>query len=209
MVRDLARSVLAAPSRPGLPEGDGGPVVVVPGIAAGDVMMRPLRRFLRRLGHDVRSADLGVVTDDVLRLSDALTDRVVSIADQTGRPVALVGWSIGGLLAREVARFQPASVRTVITFGTPVYGGPSYTVLAPLYDEAKLASIRAMIDERHALRIERPITAIRSVADGIVASEACIDPDAENIAVASTHLGMPFDPTVWKLVAERLGAGPS
>lgn len=97
--------------------------------------------------------------------------------------MALVGWSMGGVLSRETARRRPDLVAQVITFGTPVLGGHAF------------APIRV------------PITAMWSRRDGVVSPRACIDdfsPNVVNVEVSSTHLGMGIDPDVWLEVARRL-----
>lgn len=186
--------------------------MLVPGFGATDFSLLPLRGLLRRLGHDVRTAGLGRVSDDVVGQSARVADIVRSLRTETGLAVALVGWSIGGVLAREAARDAPDVVRRVVTMGTPVVGGPSYTALAGRYSGEQLAEIRAAIAERSRVAIEVPITAVWSSNDGIVNPEACIDhdsPDVEHVEVTSTHLGMGVDPDVWAVVAERVGVAPT
>src|SRR6476469_7484762 len=86
------------------PRGDGGVVIDVPGWLAAEVTNAPLRRFLARLGHDARSWGLGVNRGRPERDARLLANKVLTAAAESGRPVALVGWSLGGLVAREVAR---------------------------------------------------------------------------------------------------------
>jgi hypothetical protein len=132
---------------------------------------------------------------------------VAVIRRETGRDVSLIGWSIGGVIARETARDHPELIRRVITFGTPVEGGPSYTALAFRYGDERLAEIRAGVEDRAKTEIVVPVTAIWSRNDGIVAPAACIDHrngTAENVEVSGTHVGMSIDPDVWRIVARRL-----
>ena len=143
--------------------------------------------------------------------TERLANAVAGVASATRRPVAIVGWSLGGVLAREVARDRPDIVSQVITFGTPVVGGPSYTALSGYYSAERLAAIRAEIAGRNRRPIDVPVTAIWSPNDGIVTPEACIDErtaHAAHVTVSSTHLGMGIDPDVWAVVAQRL-AGPT
>lgn len=204
--RDLLRLAVELPTLGALPRGDGSPVVLVPGFGAGDASFAPMRLLLRRLGHDVRSARLGRTGDDVPELAGRVAALATAISSETGRPPALVGWSIGGVLAREAARDAPNVVRRVITMGTPVVGGPSYTALAALYSDDRRAAIQAEIAERNRTPIRVPVTAIWSPNDGIVNPAACQDDaqDVEHVRVASTHVGMGVDPVVWRVVAERL-----
>lgn len=207
MGRDLAKLVWHSPALRNLPRGDGGPVVCVTGFGAGDVSLAPLRALLRHLGYDARPAGLGRVSDDVEAQTVRLGTQVAELAEQCGVPVALVGWSIGGVVSREVARRYPSAVRRVVTFGTPVEGGPSYTALAWRYPESKLEEIRAEIERWKPVPIASPISAIWSRNDGVVNPAACIDhhsPHVEHIEVDATHLGMGYHPQVWTVVADRL-----
>jgi pimeloyl-ACP methyl ester carboxylesterase len=125
-------------------------------------------------------------------------------------PVALVGWSLGGVLAREVARERPAIVRCVVTLGSPVIGGPKYTKAAPFYERIlneDLDAIEQIIDKRNQIPIRVPITAIYSRRDGVVSWEACIDRYNEHcrhIEVDATHLSLGFDPKILKLVSRAI-----
>ena len=190
------------------PRGDGGVVIDVPGWLAAEVTNAPLRRFLARLGHDARGWGLGVNRGRPERDARLLAKKVLAAAAESGRPVALVGWSLGGLVAREVARQHPDAVRRVVTYGTPVVGGPTHTVGARHYgpDESqRITRLAQALDAEHP--IEVPVTAIVSRRDGIVSWRACIDRtsrDVEHVEVRSTHLGMGLDPDVWSVVAERL-----
>lgn len=204
--RDLVRLAVQSPWLGSLPRGDGSPAVLISGFGGGDGSLAPLRLLLRRLGHDARPAGLGRIGDDVQEQTTRVQELTARITAETGRAPALVGWSIGGVIAREVARESPATVRHVVTFGTPVHGGPSYTALAWRYGADELAAVRAAIAERERVPIEVPVTAIWSPNDGIVTPRACRGSGAEEVRVTSTHIGMGLDPDVWKVVARRLAA---
>jgi predicted alpha/beta hydrolase family esterase len=206
-IRETVRLPLAALRLSRGTRGSGRPVLMVPGLGATDESMLPLRLYLRRLGHDARAAKLGRVNDDVDAQYQRVVERVERLAASSGDQVALVGWSIGGVLAREAARDVPGVVTQVITFGTPVVGGPTFSVVARRYDAATLRAIGQQVDERNTTPIRVPITAIWSRNDGIVDPAACIDrlsPNVENIEVSSTHFGMGLDPDVWHHTATRL-----
>ena len=204
----VPRLVAASARLARAPRGDGGVVVDVPGWLAAEVTNAPLRRFLARLGHDARGWGLGVNRGRPERDVRLLAKKVLAAAAESGRPVALVGWSLGGLVAREVARQHPDAVRRVVTYGTPVVGGPTHTVGARHYgpDESqRITRLAQRLDAEHP--IEVPVTAIVSRRDGIVSWRACIDRtsrDVEHVEVRSTHLGMGLDPDVWSVVADRL-----
>jgi hypothetical protein len=202
----LARS----PQLARAPRGDGGPVIDIPGWLSPEAAMAPLRRFLRHKGHDVRPWGLGVNTGNPERDVEILAPRVSALAEQTGRPVALVGWSLGGTVARETARRVPHAVSRVVTYGTPVIGGPTWTIGAGSSGPEENARIRALVDELDRTNpITVPITAIFTRRDSVVDWPACIDrtsPDVEHVEVTSTHAGMGIDPDVWETVATRLAA---
>lgn len=206
----LPRLLVAAPRLRRAPRGDGGVVLDVPGWLAGEASGAPIRGYLRWLGHDARGWGLGTNRGRPERDAQRLGRQVLALAEEHGRPVALVGWSLGGLIAREVARQHPDAVRRVVTYGTPVVGGPTHTIGARSYgpDESqRITRLAERLDAAHPIRV--PITALLSRRDGIVDWRACIDRtslDVEHVEVASTHLGLGVDPDVWSVVAERLAA---
>ena len=202
--------VVRAPDLRRIPRGDGSPVIDIPGWKAPEASMAPLRTFLRRKGHDAQGWGMGTNQGQPESDTLLLAEKVEATAARTGRSVALVGWSLGSVIAREVARAIPHAVRKVITFGTPVIGGPTYTLGARSFGAKECQRISALTDELERTRpITTPITAIFTRADRVVSWPACIDrrsPTVEHVEVGSTHLGMGLDPDVWAVIAERLAA---
>jgi pimeloyl-ACP methyl ester carboxylesterase len=205
---EVARLVAATPTLGRAPRGEGAPAVLVPGWRAPPASMIPLRNYLRFLGHDARDWELGVNEGRPERDAPRLAEQVERIASVVGRPVTLVGWSLGGTIARETARQAPAAIAQVITYGTPVVGGPTHTIGARSYGPEESARISALIEELDAASpISVPITAIYTRRDGIVSWRACIDrtsPEVRHVEVSSTHISMGFDPDVWRVLADRL-----
>jgi pimeloyl-ACP methyl ester carboxylesterase len=203
-----ARLVAMTPTLSRAPRGDGAPVVLVPGWKAPSASMIPLRSFLRYLGHDARHWELGVNEGRPERDAPRLAAQVERLASAAGRPVTLIGWSLGGTVAREAARQAPAAIAQVITYGTPVVGGPTHTIGARSYGPEESARISALIEELDAASpISVPITAIFTRRDGIVSWCACIDrtsSEVRHVEVSSTHISMGFDPDVWRVIADRL-----
>lgn len=202
-----APRLLRAPRAPRGADGRAPVVVDIPGWQAPEVTGAPLRAFLSRLGYDARGWGFGTNRGDPMADAERLGARVGQWAAEHG-PVHLVGWSLGGVIAREIARATPDAVAQVVTYGTPVVGGPTYTVVARSYgsDESqRIAELSERHDRANPLRV--PVTAIFSRRDGIVAWQACLDrttPGVEHVEVGSTHLGMGVDPDVWLTVADRL-----
>lgn len=182
-------------------------VMVLPGFLTSDASTWPLRRALSGLGHDVHGWGLGTNRGNVRKLLPRVLERVEAFAD--GGPIQLVGWSLGGYLAREVARDRPGLIRQVITLASPIIGGPKYTVTARRY-RAKgydLDALEAEVAARNARSLEVPVTALYSARDAIVSPAACVDrtcPQTEHIEVDSSHLGIGVSAPAIRLVAERL-----
>jgi pimeloyl-ACP methyl ester carboxylesterase len=172
--------------------------------------MEPLRRWLARRGFAARHWGFGVNGGQPEVDADRLARVVDARAAAIGRPIGLVGWSLGGVIAREVAREVPHAVSSVVTYGTPVIGGPTYTIAATAWPPEKRAYIArkiASMDERRP--IARPIRAVFTRRDGIVAWPACLDrasTDVVHFEADSGHFGMGIDPDVWRLAADTLDA---
>ena len=209
-VLQVPRLAFRTPQLLRLPRGDQ-TVMAFPGFGTGDAFTLPLRSALRALGHTPFGWGFGVNTGEVEEMLDSVTLSVEQRAEQTGARLALIGWSLGGIFAREVARDRPDLVTQVITYGTPIFGGPRFTRGAKVYGEDKVSQIEVVVNERNLIPIQRPITAFHTEADAIVDWRACIDtisPDVENIKVQSTHIGMGIDPDVWEIIGRRLANVP-
>ena len=209
-VVELARLLRTAPWLAMAPRGHGQPVIDLPGWKAPEASNLPLRSFLRFLGYDTRPWGLGTNRGTPERDAQQLADQLAARPDE--RPVALVGWSLGGTVAREIARAVPDCVACVVTFGSPVIGGPTHTVGARTIGRDECARIDALSRRLDADRpIQVPITTIYTRRDGVVDWRACIDrtsPQVEHVEVRSTHLGLGLDPDVWWTVAHALATAP-
>ncbi len=188
------------------------PVMVVPGFGATDLSTVPLRACLNAAGFNAVGWGLGRNGGDVEALLPRVAAAVSRFCDVSGHPVQMVGWSLGGVLAREVARDLPERVRRLVTLGTPVIGGPKYTQVGPRYAALgfDLDTLEHTVAQRHLVDIRAPITAIYSRRDGIVAWRACIDPwtpNVEHVEVRSSHFGLGIDPDVYRIVLDRLASG--
>jgi pimeloyl-ACP methyl ester carboxylesterase len=181
-------------------------VLLLPGYGTGPRAMRVMERHLQRHGHRAQDWTLGRNTGEAKKLRIALEPVVRSMIDRHGEPVVVVGWSLGGFIAREYAREHPEHVRKVITLGCPVIGGPRYTATAERYRAQghDLDELERAVMSRYATPLRVPVTAIYSKRDGIVAWQACIDqwsPAVQHVEVQETHLGMILSPRVLTVVA--------
>lgn len=198
--------------QPTFVQGDGHPVIVYPGLGAGAMTTAALRAHLGRCGFAVHDWAQGVNIgpegpfDDWL---EALAARVRLLHATCERRVSLVGWSLGGLYAREIAKRCPQSVRQVVTLATPHnavgdanHAGTLFRLLGG--DTSQLTpALQARLRERPPV----PVTSIYSRSDGVVCWRGCLEEaaaDAENVAVHASHLGMPAHPDVLRIVADRL-----
>jgi len=195
-----------------VPVGDGHPVVVYPGLAGGALTTAHLRRFLKASGFAVRDWEGGINTgpeghfDHWLR---TLERRIRDLHRREGRTVSLVGWSLGGVYAREIAKRCPECVRQVITLGTPFgsMGGGNHagTVYKLLNGDA--SQLTPELEARLRECPPVPTTSIYSKTDGIVSWRNCIEKKtdrSESVEVSASHLGMGSHPEVLRIVANRL-----
>jgi pimeloyl-ACP methyl ester carboxylesterase len=169
-----------------LPRGDGHPVLVLPGFGASDQSTAPLRQVLRALGHDVQGWRLGRNTGADAELLSAMADRLAELYRADGRPVSLVGWSLGGIYARGLARHAPHQVRQVITLGSPFR----------MFEQARGLTTPPV-----------PVTAVYSKTDAVVpwgSAQEDSGRQRESVEVRGSHLGLGHNPAVVVVVADRL-----
>ncbi len=193
--------------------GDGHPVIVYPGLGAGSRNTTQLRTFLRHSGFEANDWGGGINIGHEGEFDawlDGLADTMREVQDRhDGRKVSLVGWSLGGIFAREIARRAPESVRTVVTLATPFaalgdanHAGALYKMLNG--DAGQLApGIEARLRESPPV----PTTSVYSKSDGIVCWRGCIEQRSattESVEVDASHLGMVNHPAVLRIVANRL-----
>ncbi len=195
-----------------VPRGDGRIVILVPGYGADEWSMRPLKRFLQSINYQVFDWGHGRNRGHVSHDSELLASTVKIISQNYDQQsITLIGWSLGGVLAREVARLHPDRVNEVITMGTPLVGGPKYTVVAKKYAKSMDMDLDHYEAEIHAINsigINQPLTVIYSKSDGVVGWRATVDhynQQARNTEVNCSHMGMGVNAEVWQIIAETLG----
>ncbi len=200
---DIASLLLAAPWLLRSPRGgDGHPVLVLPGLLTSDVSTLALRTYLSFLGYRVHGWNLGLNTGPTATVVDGLPAALAEVADRYEQKVSVIGWSLGGIYARKLARDLPDSVRQVVTLGSP-FGLTSLeqTRVGSLY--ARLSGNHAIlppvdgIESEQGSPISVPATSVYSRHDGIVPWQACCETSAglsESIAVQGSHMGVDPQP---------------
>jgi pimeloyl-ACP methyl ester carboxylesterase len=203
-------SVLLSPLLMRAPRGDGHPVLTLPGFLAGDLSMAPMRRYLKELGYDAYAWKMGRNVGGFWRMRAALRDRLAEIHAATGRKVSIVGWSLGGVYARDLALQAPELVRYVVTLGSPFAGDVRATNATRLYEAMSGEAVEENSELRKAISGDLPIptSSIYSRTDGIVNWRTCrLRPSgtAENIEVhLASHVGLGVNAAALWAVADRL-----
>ena len=196
-----------------LPRGDGHPVVIFPGLASDTRATAPLRNFCEELGYKAYDWGRGTNTGpqgDIAEWLRELAEDVQEMVSMHSEGVSLIGWSLGGIYAREVAKHIRPKVRQVITIASPFACDPIQTNVRLLY---RLVNGKApMLDDTMKARLQTapdvPTTSIYSRSDGIVAWQACVQAGTaahtENIEVEGSHCGMCWNTSVLSIIADRL-----
>lgn len=201
-------TLAAAPWLSVAARGDGHPVLVLPGLTASDLSTVVLRRVLGAQGYDCHGWGLGTNRGPLPGVIDRCVERVEELQGLRGRTVSLIGWSLGGLFAREIAKLAPRAVRQVITLGTPFTGDPKATNAWRLFERVSGQSVDS-VRSRMTLHAPPPVptTSIWSRTDGVVSWLCSVEADgenSENIEVDASHRGMGMNPAVLYAVADRL-----
>ncbi|GAC1534654.1 MAG: alpha/beta hydrolase [Ramlibacter sp.] len=211
-VRALFDFAAAKFSPPAIAVGDGHPVVVFPGLGGAPFTTGHLRRSLCDAGFAAHCWGRGVNTGpegDFDRWLDALEQDLRRRHALSGRKVSLLGWSLGGIYARELARRAPTCVRQVITLGTPFAAMRGATHAEGLYKLVNRGAeqLTDAVATRLRARLPVPTTSVYSKSDGVVSWRGCIaqsTPLSESVEVGASHLGMATHPDVLRIVVDRL-----
>ena len=201
-------ALASSPFMRNAPRGDGHPVLVLPGLAAGDLTTIMIRRYLKGLAYQAYGWEQGRNVGPRPGVLEACMERIGLLRARHGRRVSLVGWSLGGVYARELAKLLPDDVRVVVTLGSPFTGSPKATNAWRLYQF--VSGEREIDAERFAALREPPpvpTTSIFSRTDGVVAWQCSVEQESamsENIEVHASHVGMGVNPTALYAIADRL-----
>jgi pimeloyl-ACP methyl ester carboxylesterase len=210
---EYAALLASAPWLSRLPSGDGHPVLVYPGLGASDFTTAALRNFLRDRGYVPYPWKQGFNFGPRGGVLEACRAQLRQVAERHRSRVSLVGWSLGGVYARELAKEQPEHTRCVITLGTPFAGHPRATNAWRFYEfvSGQTVSEPALV-ERLAVPPACPTTSIFSKTDGVVAWQCSLNPEhphTENIEVHASHIGMGMNPLALYAIADRLVQNPA
>ena len=210
-VQELGAFMLLRPWLAAAPRGDGHPVLVFPGLLASDLSTQPLRGFLKQHGYAVHGWKQGRNLGLRPGVEPDMLDRIEELYERHGkRKLSLVGWSLGGIYARQLAKRVPDKVRSVISLGSPFTGSPKATNAWKVYE---FASGQRVDDRDHHIAGPLsdpppvPTTSIFSRSDGICAWQTCLNeegPLVENIEVYGSHCGLGHHPAAVYAVADRL-----
>lgn len=210
---ELGAFIATRPLLGTLPRGDGHSVMTLPGFMASNSSTSPMRGLLSRLGYDAHGWESG----RNLRVDNALISRLEGQLDSlyrsSGRKVSLVGWSLGGVIARELAKLQPEKVRLVMSLGSPITNDRdrASSNVRSLFDWLNGGDPEPMrqgqfLDLGTAPPL--PTTSILTKTDGIVhwrgSVQAAGEHPSENILVHASHMGLGVNPSVMIAMADRL-----
>jgi pimeloyl-ACP methyl ester carboxylesterase len=210
-VGELALGVASLPVLSTAPRGDGHTVLVLPGFLTSDKSTEFLRGVLSNLGYHAVGWDMGRNMGGLYSRRAPLRDKLASLQRESGRRVSIVGWSLGGVYARDLALAAPEHVRRIVTLGSPFTGNLRANNVGRLYDQmsgenpehARPADVAALAGD-----LPVPATSIYSRTDGIVhwrTSQVQPAAQAENIEVwGASHIGLGVNPAVVWAVADRL-----
>lgn len=209
----------------GVPRGDGGPVLLIPGFLAGDSSLSVMASWLRRIGHVPAAAGIVSNVDCSDRAVDRLERTLLRLQARTGRPVAIVGHSRGGHFAKALAARHPGGVRAVVSLGAGL--DEPFDISLPT--KAAVSLVRGVLrrvdpstsrrgcltttcdcpfvrDYTGAFPADVPLTSIWSKGDGVVRWRSCVVPYARSVQVRGSHVGLAFNRHAYRAVAQALAA---
>ena len=192
-----------------LPKGDGHAVLVLPGFVASDLSTRPLRGVLKDLGYEAHGWGLGRNLTFNEEREQEMTSLLDRIYQSQGRPVSIIGWSLGGVFARELAKWFPEKVRSVISLGSPISANRDHSSAKRLFEAINGEPTEEELERFKDMQAPPPVpcTSIYTKTDGIVHWHGSLQesgPQSENIEVPASHIGIGVNPIAIYAIADRL-----
>lgn len=206
----------------GAKRGDGSAVVLIPGFMGTDYYMTELYFWLWRIGYKPFMSGIGWNADCLDKLGKKLVATIDKAESKTGKPVHLIGHSLGGILARSAAVQRAEIVRSVIALGSPFRGIRSHPAVMKTADQVRARILRETGNERPecfsgkcdcatvrawdtCFPPDISQTAVYTETDGIVDWQVCVDDEpTNNYKVTGTHVGLVVNPQVYRIIANRL-----
>jgi pimeloyl-ACP methyl ester carboxylesterase len=207
---EFASFLALRPAMSLLPRGDGHPVLVLPGFLASDSSTIPLRNLLIDLGYDAVGWELGRNVQITTARVKAMGEVLAGLHQRAGRKISIIGWSLGGLLARELAKMHPEAVRQVISLGSPLTGDRNISKVGRIFEALNGPAHEVQKRGRFTdLEAPPPVpsTSVFTKADGVVHWRGSLQPEGserENVEVYASHIGLGVNPAVMWLIADRL-----
>jgi len=208
----------------GVPRGNNSAVIVIPGFLGTDTYLQEIFLWLRRIGYRPYMSRIGWNAECIDVLAERLSETVARAHNETGGKVHLIGHSLGGVLARSAAGQWPDRIASVITLGSPFRGIRSHPLVLQAGEQVRARILRqngsrqpdcytgycecaAVRSLRQEFPASIPQSAIYTKSDGVVDWRVCLNDDSKtNFEVSGTHVGLVFNASVYRLIAERLDA---
>lgn len=195
-----------------LPKGDGHPVLVLPGFMASDHSTRPMRKLFNDLGYKSYGWGLGRNVKFNEKREQEMSELVERIYEENGQKLSIVGWSLGGVFARELAKMHPDIIRIVVSLGSPISNNRRHSAPSRLFEAINGKQTQPEAEGRYRdLESAPPVptTSILTKTDGVVSWRGSVQApekgaDTENIVVPASHVGLGVNPLVMVAVADRL-----
>jgi alpha/beta superfamily hydrolase len=191
--------------------GDGHPVFVLPGYMGSEKSTTFLRNYIASLGYEVYDWGLGRNVGKIEYLA-LLTERVDEIFKKTGKKISIIGWSLGGVFGRQIAKERPDIIRQIITLGSPFAGlaEPNNVewIYMALNGGKRVRNVNKSFLDDLPNPAPVPTTAIYSKEDGIVSWQMCMEKEEDslhqNIQVHGSHIGLGINTAVLTVIEDRL-----
>ena len=182
----------------GVPRGDGKHIFVLPGMAGSDSYLFTLRDWLNRMGYRAHRSGIGINDGDILAKTSQVIESIERVAESTGKPVTIIGHSLGGVEGLHIAHLRPDLVETLVTLGSPIHGDPRAAVHPRVaeYGQRHLTISPELIEEYrrittiYSLHPQVDFYNVYSKTDGVLDWHATVHPQASRLEIHGSHSGM-------------------